>query len=84
MADKAAARRVGRAGEFVRIGDQHIKLPRSRVLKIGVLSIDFHDRGLGDVIGFEAHCCKTDFGDCVKRKAGQNCADTDRPTTVWQ
>lgn len=84
MADKGASRRPRPAGEFVRIGDQHIKLPRSRVLKIGVLSIDFRDRGSGGVIGFEAHCCTGSLGDCVKRKAGQNCADTDRPITVWQ
>jgi hypothetical protein len=83
MADKAANRRPRSAGEFIRIGDKHIKLPRSRVLKVGVLSIDFRDGG-GGVIGFEAHCCKGDFSGCVKRKAGQNCADSDRPITVWQ
>ena len=34
-------------------------------------------------IDMDAHCCKGDMIDCVARKAGENCADTDRPITVW-
>lgn len=34
-------------------------------------------------IFFDAYCCKTDFSDCKLRKAGENCANTDRPTTAW-
>lgn len=84
MADRTAKRGPRSAGEFVRIGGEHVKLPRSRVLKIGLLSIDFRDRWGGGVLGLEPHCCKSDFGGCVKRKAGENCADGDRPITVWQ
>jgi hypothetical protein len=58
------------AGEFVRIGDQHIELSEG-VLKIGILSIDFHHRGAGEVIGLDAYCCSNDFGDCVLRKVAR-------------
>lgn len=72
-----------RTGEFVLIEGQHVKLSRSGVLKLGPLSINFHHPSAGGVLGMEAHCCKGDFGACVLRKAGENCADTDRPITVW-
>lgn len=63
----------------MKIGDEYIKLPRSRVLKIGVLSIDFRDGG--GALGFESHCCKGDLADCVK-KTGP-CPE-DRPITVFK
>lgn len=34
-------------------------------------------------IDMDAHCCNGDMQDCVLRKAGENCADTTRPITVW-
>jgi len=34
-------------------------------------------------IFFEAHCCDGALGNCRVRKAGENCADTDKPITVW-
>jgi hypothetical protein len=83
MAPKAPSRRPRARKEFVRVGNQHVPLPRSGVLKLGVLSIDFHERGANQVIGMEAHCCKGDFSGCVLRKAGTECGDTDKPITVW-
>jgi hypothetical protein len=82
MTNKAADR-PPRANEFVRLGDQHIKLPQSGVLKIGILSIDFHHGGSGGAIGFEECCCDNDMRNCVPRKE-KNCADTDKPITVWR
>ena len=35
-------------------------------------------------IFFDAYCCDGNLGNCKKRAAGTNCADTDRPITVWQ
>jgi hypothetical protein len=83
MGDETESR--PRAEEFVRIENEHVRLARPGVLKIGPLSIDFHHRGAGGVIGFDAYCCKNDFSDCVLRKDGAtNCADSDRPITVWK
>jgi hypothetical protein len=82
MPSKTEKRR--QTSEFVQVGDQHIKLSRAGVLKLGVLSIDFHHGGPEKVIGFDAYCCKNDFGDCVLRKDGANCADSGRPITVWK
>jgi hypothetical protein len=77
VAEKAASRRPRQS--YVQIGDQYIKLPRSRVLKIGALSLDF--RGGGEVLGFESHCCKSDLADCVKKTG---VCPEDRPITVFK
>lgn len=68
-------------GEFVRIGDQHVKLDGGQ-LRLGPLTVNFHHQG--GSLGFDAYCCKNDFGDCELRKGDTNCANGDRPITVWK
>lgn len=67
--------------EYVQLGDQHVKLQRG-ALKVGALSIDFHHPA-GNT-GFDAYCCSNDFQNCRLRDPGKNCADGDRPITVWK
>jgi hypothetical protein len=83
MADKKIEHPRSRATEFVRIGDQHVALDAG-VLKIGGLGIDLHHPGVRGVAGLDAYCCNNDFGACVPRTGGQNCADTAKPITVWK
>ena len=76
MAQKGAIRHPPEA--YVQIAGQHIKLPESRLLKLGPLSIDFGD---GGVLGFEAHCCKGDLADCIKQTGA---CPADRPIIVFK
>jgi len=77
VAEKAGSRRSRET--FVQIGDQYVKLPRSRVLKIGALSIDFG--GGEDTLGFESYCCNGDFSKCEKKTA---VCPEDKPITVFK
>jgi len=35
-------------------------------------------------IYLDPYCCDNSFGNCRARKGGENCADGDKPITVWK